>query len=239
MKLIPSSFAAFLAVMILSSIGQAQVTKPLTTSGSIHDPAGAGNEVDGNNYYGTGNDDAAAEYGVATFNYTPADFGAAGLTDITQFDIQLSHVDPSFRDGASFALFLTTDDFDATFSGLTYDTSLFGGLDTAQFIDLSLLGIFPYDATSASGDTDTLSIPLSSSQEAAVISQVNSSSDFSVIITATNAAGDVTFSSNAGDGAGNGQPLLTINSSVSAVPEPTALGVLAIIGLAGLSRRRR
>ena len=86
MKLIPS-FAVFLAAMVLSSIGHAQVTKQLTTSGSIHDPAGVGNEVNGSNFYGTGNDEATAEYGVATFNYTPADFGAAGPVSYTHLTL--------------------------------------------------------------------------------------------------------------------------------------------------------
>lgn len=235
-----SFFAALVAVMFLTSMSQGQVTKLLTTSGSIHDPAGPdGNIVDGIQYYGSGNEDSLAEYGVATFNYTPADFGGS-ISDITQFDYVLTHNDQANSDGSQFALWLTTDDFDPNFTGLSYDPTLFAGLDFAQFTNISPLGNFPYAAPpiSAGGDKEVLTLNLTAAQEADVVGQINASSDFSIIITATTSADDVTFTGFDDQFEPGGKPELTINSS-SAVPEPTALGVLAIAGLAGLARRRR
>jgi len=231
------ALVALAAVVAVGSTASAQVTKLLDRSGAIHDPAGSGNVVNSTDYYGSGNDDAFSEYGVATFTFNASDFGVPAVTSLTQFDYTLTHNDRGFSDGTEFELFLTTDDFDATYGGLSYDTSLANGFVAGQYSNLSTLGIFSY-TPEAGGTQEVLNIGLSGAQEADLISEINAGSEFSIMIVATASDADITFTGFDDNFEPNGQPTLTLGPTV-AVPEPTALAVLSLFGIAGFTRRRR
>ena len=233
-------FIALVALAAVLSVGtttSAQVTKLLDRSGAIHDPAGAGNVVNSTDYYGSGNDDAFSEYGLATFTFNASDFGVPAVTSLTQFDYTITHNDRAFSDGTEFELFLTTDDFDATYGGISYDPTLVNGLVTNQYSNLSTLGVFAY-TPEAGGTQEVLNIGLSAGQQADLISEINAGSEFSILIVATTADADVTFTGFDDTFEDGGQPFLTLGPT-AAVPEPTALAVLSLIGLAGFTRRRR
>lgn len=241
-RIIP--FVALAAMLAVSSVSSAQVTKTLDRSGAIHDAAGAGNVAagagnvaDSTDYYGSGNDDDFSEFGVATFTYSAADFGVESISDITQFDYTLTHNDRGFSDGTEFELFLTTDDFDTTYTGLSYDVALINGLDISQFTNISSLGTFPYSPADG-GTLEPLTIGLTGTQEADLVNEINTGSEFSILIVATATDADITFTAFDDTFEPGGQPFLTINSS-TAVPEPTSLAVLTLAGLAGFTRRRR
>lgn len=227
---------ALVAALAVNSIAAAQVTKTLDRSGSIHDAAGAGNIVDGTDYYGSGNDDGFAEFGVATFTYTPGDFGLSTVSSLTQFDYTITHNDRGFSDGTQYELFLTTDDFDATYSALSYDTALTNGLNGTQFANLSSLGVFAY-TPAAGGTQELLNFSVSGAPAADLVGQINAGSEFSIVIAATAADADVTFTAFDDQFEPGGQPALTLN--VVGIPEPSSIAMLSLLGVAGFIRRRR
>ncbi len=108
--------------------------------------------------------------------------------------------DRTFSDGTSFDIFFTTDDFDDTYTGLSFDASGASdpnGLNATQFTSLSSLGNFAlgFDITDASlgGDPFDYAVDFSS-VEMDLLTEINSGSDFSLIIAAANNADDITFS---------------------------------------------
>jgi len=229
---------ALVAAIAVNSVASAQVSKLLDRSGAIHDAAGAGNVVNSQDYYGSGNDDAFSEFGVAGFTYTPGDFGLSSVTGLTQFDYTITHNDRTFSDGTEFELFLATDDFDATYSSLSYDSALTNGLNTSQFANISSLGVFAY-TPQAGGTQEMISFTPTGAQEADLLAEINAGSEFSIIIAATTADADVTFTGFDDTFEPGGQPVLTLNAIGAAVPEPSSIAILSLIGVAGFIRRRR
>lgn len=136
-------FTALLVVCLCGSTARgATVTKLLDRSAAVHSASGDGVVVDSTDYYGSGNDDNFGEYGLATFSFTAGDFGGTSVVDIVDIELTLTHNDRPFSDGTRFGLFFTTDDFDATYTGLSYDDSGAnnpGGVDTSQFTNYSFL----------------------------------------------------------------------------------------------------
>jgi len=207
-------------------------------TGAIHDTGDDGNA----DYYGSGNDDNFGEYGIASFNFEASDFGGS-LIDITSVTYSLTFNDRSFSDGSSFELFYSADDFDASYTGLTYDdsgTNDPGGVDPTQFTSLESLGSYtlgfdPTDGTTNGGNQFDYTLNLTAAAKTSLIDQINSGSDFQLILAAENVADDITFS-----GTGNtfdpGDPELTINGTI---PEPGSLALLGLGGLALLGRRRK
>lgn len=224
-----------LAVIFACAQAEASVvTYPVDRAGAIHDPAGSGNITPTTDYYGSGNDDNFSEYGVATFTSAAADFGGT-VTSINSVTFSITHNDRPFADGSSFSLWLTSDDFDATYSPLSYDSTLFNGFDTADFTSVTSLGQFNY-APAAGGTVETLMLSLTAAQQSTLITEINAGSEFSIVITADNAADDVTFTGDNDQFEPGGMPLITIDAV--AVPEPSALGLL-LISLLGLVWVRR
>ena len=232
-------FMSLLILMITNTVALGAVSsKLLDRSAAVHDPAGAGTVIDGSDYYGSGNDDAFGEYGVATFTFSAADFGGT-VTGLNSVTYSLTANDRPFSDGTSFSLWYTTDDFDATYSGVSYDPTVFNGFVASQFSDVTSLGSFPYDPTVAGGTVVPLaSDALSATQEASLISEINSGSEFSFIIVADNAADDVTFTAFDDFFEPGGKPALSIDAT-SVFPEPGTFAVYACLGIGALLARRR
>lgn len=210
------------------------VTRTLDRAGAIHNAA-TGNFSPTTDYYGSGNDDNFGEFGVATFTFTAAEFGGS-VTAINSLDYTLTHNDRTFSDGTSFELWFTTDDFDATYSSLVYDETLFNGFDTSLFTNVSSLGSFSY-SPQAGGTMESFSLNLTSDQQADLIDEINLGSEFSIIITAQSADADVTFTGDDDNFEPGGQPVLAINAS--AVPEPTTGLPLAVLAIGMTFARRR
>ena len=210
--------------------------RPGATTSAIHIPGPNLNSFDN---YGSGNDDAFAEYGLTTFNFTAADFGGP-VTSIEKVLYNLTVNDRSFSDGDSVEVFFTPDseaDLGGLFANLSYNAGLINGIDGTQYVTAPVsLGVFaiPEMAGRAGGEVDTLLLPFTGAAEAALVSAINSGADFQLIVAATDAADDITYS-----GVGNtfdpGDPLLRIT-----VPEP-GVGLMLLLGLGGgmtLFRRR-
>lgn len=193
--------------------------------------------------YGSGNDDGFQSYGITTFNMTAADFGVMAVSDITTVILDLTFNDRFFSDGTQFGLYFTSDDFDAAYTGLSYDAAGPNdpsGLDATQFANLTSLGTYAtgFDTTDGANGGMVFNYSVNfAAVEADLIAEINAGSDFSLILTATDNADDITFS-----GVGNtfdpGDPALTITTA-AAVPEPGSAIVLSLMALAGVCRRRR
>lgn len=208
-------------------------------TGAIHN-AGDNGSAD---YYASGNDDAFGEYGIASFNFSASDFGGT-VTEITGLTYSLTFNDRSFSDGSSFEVFLSTDDFDASYTGLTYDdsgTNDPNGIDSSQFANLTSLGVYalgfdPTDGATNGGQVFDYSLTLDAAAETALLAEINAGSDFQLLIGAAQIADDITFS-----GTGNtfdpGDPLLTI--SATAVPEPSSAALLLALATGTVALRRR
>lgn len=236
-------FSAAVAMAVLTSVatsyGQSAVGLGID-SDRIQDSGAAGTA----DLYGTGNDDTFGSYGIVTFNFTAADFGLSSVTDLTSSELQLTFNDRFFSDGADFNVYFTTDDFDATYTGLTYDdtgTNDPDGIITTQFTNLTSLGNYAlgFDATDGGtngGEDFTYALNLGAA-ESDLIAEINAGSDFSLIIAANDNADDITFS-----GVGNtfdpGDPQLTLTTT-AAIPEPSSLVALGLVAMAGGLRRRR
>ncbi|MFI4859571.1 MAG: PEP-CTERM sorting domain-containing protein [Phycisphaerales bacterium JB063] len=226
------ALTAALALAGLACPPALAATMDAVSVGSIHIGGHTASNDDGSEYYASGNDDSFSEYGVATFLFTNADFGGS-LTDLASATFNLTINDRSFSDGTSLEVLFSADDFDADYTGLDYDSSLFNGLDTADFTSLTSLGVYSVaDTSSNGGAVESIALDLSA-VEAELIGQINAGSEFQLIIAVTDASHDITYS-----GVGNtfdpGAPSLTL----TAVPEP---GSLALVGLGALTliRRRR
>ncbi len=226
-------------VAFLASIGSASaavVSNAAFDVGAIH----AGGDNGGTDYYGSGNDDAFAEYGIASFNFSAVDFGGA-VTGINSMTYTLTFNDRTFSDGSSFELYFSTDDFDDSYTGLTYDNSGASdpnGLDASQFSNLTSLGSYAlgFDPTDGANGGLQFNYNLNfAGVEGDLLSEINAGSAIQLILVAENLADDITFS-----GLGNnfdpGDPTLAIDATV--VPEPSA-GLLFALGIGGVLTRRR
>jgi len=147
-------------------------------------------------HYASGNDDNFGSFAIASFDIAKSDFGAEETNTALSFlsaTYTLTHNDRSFTDGDEVEIFITFQQFNGDYSGLTYDNSLINGLDVSQFSSAPIsLGSFPY-TPEAGGSTDEFSLDLSA-VEAQLLDAINSGQEFSLIIAATDAADDVTYS---------------------------------------------
>ena len=179
--------------------------------GSIHHDGDRGPTE----YYASGNDDSLAEYGIAGYVFTKADFGLAAnelVDDITLVELMLTHNNRPFTDGNGVELFLTTQVFGGDYTGLTFNTALVNGIDGSQYNDPPVsLGVFPTLVTPISAGVDFFAIDLGV-HEPLVIDKINSGEEFGILIGAINPTYDITYS-----GLGNpfdpGDPLLRIDVS--------------------------
>ena len=175
----------------------------LFAQGSIHiDGAGNGG-VNGNGdegpgpFYGSGNGDAFAEYGIGSFQFTAADLGvesgsAVDIDALNDVTLTLFHEARGFSGGTEVEFFLTTDAFAGNFDGLTYDANVVNGIDASQYaFDPVSLGVFSY-TPQADGTQETFSLDLASAGPA-LIAALEAEAEFNILIAATEATADVTF----------------------------------------------
>ena len=228
--------------LICGSAAAQTVVKDGTTTTAVHEAGGEGVVLGSTDYYGSGPDDDFGEYGVTTFNFTSPDFGGT-VADITNATLELTVNDRLFSDGDAVEIFFTPDtaaDLDSgggDFSALSYiPTNVPNGIEPTQFVTAPVsVGVFaiPEMAGRAGGEMDMLVLDLTGA-EAAMISSINSGTDFQLIVATTVDTEDITYS-----GVGNtfdpGDPNLSIK--VRLVPEPSALTLLLLGGLAFLRRR--
>lgn len=217
----------------LTAVAQIQTTGVTTTA--VHIADGNGVVLNSGDYYGSGNDDAFAEYGITTFNVSEPN-----ATSVDSLTLILTYNDRSFSDGSEVEFFFTPDS-EATLGGdfadLSYDPTFVNGINPDHFAtDPVSLGKFLFTPTFDGGTPVTHFLDTSGVHDA-LLSSIQNGSDFQILIASTAADADITFS-----GVGNtfdpGDPQLNINLSV--VPEPTSVGLLlfGILGLGGLRRRR-
>lgn len=218
------------------------VAQTVSEAGTDSDRIQVGGGSDSADFYGSGNDDAFGSYGVVTFNLTAADFGVAAITDIAAVELNLTFNDRGFSDGTQFELFFTADDFDGTYTGLTYDDSGANdpnGIVASQFTSLTSLGVYALGFDATDGANGGLNFDYSvdvAAVEAELAGEINAGSDFTLLLAATDNADDITFSGVA-NGFDPGDPTLSV--SLNAVPEPGSVAMIGLVAFAGLCRRRR
>ena len=230
--------------LLLTSAAMAQstATKTLDRGAAVHESTAVGAEgtiVNSAEYYGSGNGDLFAEYGIASFSFGASDF-TEPANSIEGFDYTLTVNDRGFTSGASFELFLTTDVFDATYSGIEYDTSFINGINLTQFSNLSSLGSFSFDPAASGGTQVVVSPTLTPAQEASLVTQIANNAEFGIVIGAFNPTDDITFTGFDDQFEPGGQPSLSITVGTAVIPEPATASLLAfgLVGC-GLIRRRK
>lgn len=221
-----------------AALGQVTIDKDGLTTTSVHL---GGPTLSSWDYYGSGNDDNFAEYGLTTWNFTSSDFGGP-IADITSMVLTLTVNDRSFSDGARVEIFATIDteaDLGGGFANLSYNSSFTNGIDNSQYVNVPLsMGVFSITemAGRAGGEVDVLNLDLSGIPVPDLVVHINNGIDFQVIVAATASADDITYS-----GVGNtfdpGEPNLEITATP--VPEPASLVVLGLGALAVLRRRKK
>lgn len=192
-------------------------------------------------YYGSGNDDNFAEYGITTWNFTAADFGGA-VASVSSAVLTLTVNDRSFSDGSMVEFFFTPDteaDLGGGFANLAFDAAFTNGINGTQYVNAPVsMGVFQITemAGRAGGEIDIFSLGLGGGIAGAMVSAINSGTDFQIIVAATLSGDDITYS-----GVGNtfdpGEPNLEITANL--VPEPATMTVLALGALALLRRRKK
>lgn len=218
-------------VLLLTSISSAHaaaVSKDLIAQGAIH--IGGNSEL--SDYYGSGNDDSFAEYGIANFAFNASDFGGQ-VASVNSVVLQLTHNDRFFSDGSEVEFFFTADSKAALndYADLSFDDTLINGIVSSQYAFAPVsLGKFAYSAK-AGGETENFNLDFSANQSTWV-ELINSGSDFHILIAATASDADITFS-----GLDNtfdpGNPNLTIDATVVPVPAafPLFLSALALVSV--------
>ena len=221
-----------------TALAQVTVDKDGLTTTAVHI---AGPTLGSMDYYGSGNDDNFAEYGLTTFNFTSADFGGL-LAIVTSAVLTLTVNDRGFSDGSTVEIFGTPDteaELGGGFANLSYNVAFTNGIDGSQYVMPPVsLGVFsiPEMSGRAGGEIDVLNLVLSPDVMAGIAETINDGTDFQIIVAATLSADDITYS-----GVGNtfdpGDPNLEITATL--VPEPATLTVLALGALALLRRRKK
>jgi hypothetical protein len=229
-------FASVVLAGMYASVAAGAIKTGLVTT----DVDSGGPNVGSSDYYGSGPDDAFAEYGITTFNFSQADFGGP-VTTLVSAELTLTVNDRGFSDGDAVEFYYTPDtaaDLDnggGDFSALVYDPAFpSSGINPSQFLTAPVsLGVFsiPEMAGRPGGETDTFSLMFDAAASTALLNSINTGTDFQILIAATVDSHDITYS-----GVGNsfdpGDPVLDI-----VVPEPSVLALLAG-GLLVLVRRR-
>jgi hypothetical protein len=197
------------------------VSKDGTTTTAVHEAGGSGVVLNSSDYYGSGNDDAFAEYGITTFNFTLADFGGT-LSGIDSVVLTLTVNDRTFADGDMVELFFTPDteaDLGGGFADLSYNATFVNGIDGSQYVTAPVsLGAFAITemAGRPGGETDMFTLDFTGAALTALLNSITNGSDFQIIVGATNSTHDITYS-----GVGNtfdpGDPSLEITPSTVAV----------------------
>lgn len=194
-----------------------------------------------------------AEYGIAGFNFTAAEFGGP-VIDIASVELALTHDNRFFTDTVSglVRFYFSTDDFpqptgpgvengDSYYAVppiLAYDgsgTNDPDGVNPAEYASLVDLGTYPY-SVEASGTVTTYSLDLSLI-EPSLIDEINTGSNFQILIASPDLNADITF---AGldlvrDNVALAAPQLTI----TLVPEPAGVAMVTAACVAVAARRRR
>ncbi|RPF83641.1 MAG: DUF839 domain-containing protein [Roseibacillus sp. TMED18] len=178
---------------LCSSASADSISKSPSALASVH--IGGPDNSASTEYYGSGNDDGFAEYGVASFTFTKDDFGLAPdetIQGINGMTLTLTHNNRSFSDGSELQFWLTTDTFGGDFSALDYDADLINGLNASEYTNAPVsLGIFPY-STQASG-TDDFVLEIADLEDE-LIAVFEAGAEFNIILTAVTADADITFS---------------------------------------------
>ena len=221
-----------------TALAQVTVDKDGLTTTAVHI---AGPTLGSMDYYGSGNDDNFAEYGVTTWNFTAGDFGL-DVASIVSAVLTLTVNDRSFSDGSSVEFFFTPDTesvLGGGFANLSYNSAFTNGIDGTQYTNAPVsMGVFQITemAGRPGGEIDVFNLGLGGGIAGAMVSAINSGTDFQIIVAATLSADDITYS-----GVGNtfdpGEPNLEITANL--VPEPATLTVLALGALALLRRRKK
>ena len=221
-----------------TALAQVTVDKDGIITTAVHISGPTLNSMD---YYGSGNDDNFAEYGVTTWNFTAGDFGL-DVASIVSAVLTLTVNDRSFSDGSSVEFFFTPDTesvLGGGFANLSYNSAFTNGIDGTQYTNAPVsMGVFQITemAGRPGGEIDVFNLGLGGGIAGAMVSAINSGTDFQIIVAATLSADDITYS-----GVGNtfdpGEPNLEITANL--VPEPATLTVLALGALALLRRRKK
>ena len=220
-----------------TAFAQVTVGKNGLTTTAVHIAGPTMGSID---YYGSGNDDAFAEYGMTTWNFTAGDFGLA-VANIVSAELTLTVNDRSFSDGSIVEFFFTPDTaavLGGGFASLSFDSNFTNGINGAQYVNAPVsLGSFAITemAGRAGGEIDVFNLNIGGGVATAMVNAINSGTNFQIIVAATVSSHDITYS-----GVGNtfdpGDPNLEITANL--VPEPATLTVLAL-GAAALLRRRK
>jgi hypothetical protein len=221
-------FSAGMLLLSIAGVSQA-ATLPAIASDVIEAAGPAGNA----DFYAQGNDDGFAEYSIATFQFTAADFGGAVPASAAgPGTLDLTVNDRFFSNPGGFDLLYTPDDLSGL--SLTFDASGGndpGGVDPSQFTTAPVAvgsGVYPFMGSTNGGDVLTFAVDFTGTN---IVSEITAGSEFQILLVANELATAATFS-----GVGNtfdpGDPTLTI------VPEPSAIAGL-LIGLFALGLRRR
>ena len=234
------------AALSLGGVAEAvTVSQTLTSSGAINDTGvnlGAADQ-----FYAQGNDDGFEVFSLATFALDSSLFGGQ-LTGINDATLSLTVNDRGFSSGSAFELFFTPDDFDVNYTGLTFDVLQANGIDSTQFGSLTSLGTYSVTddmgAVADIGDLDggtvlAYSLNLDAATSAALISEINAGSNFSFAIGVADVADAITFTGFDDNFEPGGQPLLTVDATVAAIPEPSSMAGFAVLAMGGVITRRR
>ena len=221
----------FLAIVVASSAFGIQAANETFAIGNAHIttfPAPF-------EFYASGNDDRFAEYGVAGFNFTSADFGGS-VASINSLTLSLTHDTRSFSDGTAVRFYYSSDDFADGYANLFFDDSGANdpdGIVPADFTSLVDLGVYPYE-TKAPGEVTDYELDLSAINSS-LVDEINGGSNFQVIIASPDLNSDIAFS-----GIDNvrapGAPTLIIDA---VVPEPSSLFLFFLAGASFMIARRR
>lgn len=176
-------------------MGQVSATAQDPTVATVQvRPSGVSSSAD---FYAEGNTFTGFEvYSVARFVLTKADFGLDSgdtINLLTSVEINFTHNDRSFTTGDLLELYFTTQNFNGTYTGLTYNVAIFDGVDATQFTNAPVsLGTFAYVPTAPGLFQYNYVVDLSAF-EADIIAKINAGEEINIILGAADAANAITL----------------------------------------------